>query len=94
MSGAMTFNSRLQHLQLYFTTGTISPTTLTQLQSSPCPTAVATIMSRSYNFGSGTKDNGNVQNITNCRNTSRTLSFAYGNLNRISQGYTTGTHVR
>jgi RHS repeat-associated protein len=92
ISGAITYNSRLQPLQLYFTPGTISPTTLTQLQSSACPTTVATIMSRSYNFGLGTNDNGNVQNITNCRNSNRTQNFAYDNLNRISQAYTTGTN--
>src|ERR1700730_10204636 len=57
ISGAMTYNSRLQPLQLYFVTGTISPTTLTQLQQNACPTATATIMSRSYNFGLGTNDN-------------------------------------
>src|SRR6266542_1978575 len=77
---------------MYFTTGTISSATLTQLQSGPCPTAVATIISRSYNFGLGTNDNGNLLNITNCRDTNRTQNFAYDNLNRISQGYTSGTN--
>ena len=92
IAGAMTYNSRLQPLQLYFTAGTISPTTLSQLQSTACPTTVATIMSRSYNFGSGTNDNSNVQNITNCRTSNRTQNFVYDSLNRINQAYTTGTN--
>ena len=36
---ADSYNSRFQPLQLYVTTGTISPSTLTQLQSLACPTA-------------------------------------------------------
>ena len=48
ISEALTYNSRLQPLQLYYTTGTISSGTLTQLQQSGCPTTVAVIMSRSY----------------------------------------------
>ncbi|HUA17088.1 MAG TPA: hypothetical protein VMG31_17470 [Verrucomicrobiae bacterium] len=62
---ADTYNDRLQPLQIYITTATISPTTLTQLQAMPCPTVGATIMSRSYNFAVALGDNGNVQSITN-----------------------------
>jgi RHS repeat-associated protein len=90
INGALTYNKRLQPLQMYYTTGTISPTTLTQLQSGTCPTTVATILSTDYNFGLGTNDNGNVQSITNCRNTNRSQNFAYDNLNRIWQSYSTG----
>jgi RHS repeat-associated protein len=90
ISGAMTYNSRLQPLQLYFTTGTISSGTLTQLQQAPCPTTAAAIMSRSYNFGLGTSDNGNVVSISNCRDTNRTQNFTYDGLNRIQAGYTSG----
>jgi RHS repeat-associated protein len=90
INGALTYNKRLQPLQMYYTTGTISPTTLTQLQGGTCPTTVATILSTDYNFGLGTNDNGNVQSISNCRNTNRTQNFAYDNLNRIWQSYSTG----
>ncbi len=91
ISEALTYNNRLQPLQMYYTTGTISQTTLTQLQQSACPTVMATIMNTSYNFAWGTSDNGNVQFITNCRNTNRTQNFAYDSLNRISQGYSSGS---
>ena len=90
ISGAITYNSRLQPLQLYFTVGTISPTTLNQLQQTACPTTAAMIMSRSYNFGFGTNDNGNVISITNCRDTNRTQNFDYDNLNRVQHAYTSG----
>jgi RHS repeat-associated protein len=90
VSGAVTYNSRLQPLQLYFTTGTISSGTLTQLQQTACPTTAAAIMSRSYNFGWGTNDNRNVISITNCRDTNRTQNFDYDNLNRIVDAYTSG----
>ncbi len=90
ISGAMTYNSRLQPLQLYFTTGTIASGTLTQLQQAACPTTTAALMSRSYNFGLGTNDNGNVASISNCRDTNRSQNFTYDTLNRIQTGYTSG----
>jgi RHS repeat-associated protein len=49
-------------------------------------------MSRAYIFGAGTNDNGNVQNIVNCRDGNRTQNFLYDSLNRIQQAYTTGTN--
>lgn len=62
-----------------------------QLQSMPCPTVAATIMSRSYDFSLGSNDNGNVQSVTNCLDTTRTQSFTYDSLNRISTGQSSGT---
>ena len=50
VNAAQTFNSRMQPLQMYYTVGTISPTTLSQLQGATCPTTTATIMSRLYDF--------------------------------------------
>jgi RHS repeat-associated protein len=90
INGAVTYNNRLQPLQMYYTTGAISQTTLNQLQTSTCPTAVAALMSTNYNFGLGTNDNGNVQSIANCRNTNRTQNFGYDSLNRIFQAYSSG----
>ena len=92
-STAFTYNSRLQPLQLYSTLGTISSSTLTQLQQgTTCPTAVGTIMSRSYNFGLGSNDNGRIQSIINCRDSNRTQNFTYDSLNRVSTAYTTGAN--
>ncbi len=90
ISGAMTYNSRLQPLQLYFTTGTISSATLDQLNLAPCPATTATIITRSYNFGLGANDNGNVLSVTNCRDANRTQNFTYDALNRMQTAYTTG----
>jgi len=87
---ADTFNSRLQPLQIYVSTATISSSTLSQLKSLPCPTTVATIMSRSYNFAAGSSDNGNTQSITNCLDSTRTQSFTYDALNRIASAQSSG----
>jgi len=91
INGVETYNSRMQPLQIYYTVGTISPTTLNQLQGITCPTTQATIMSRLYDFGqAGSSNNGSVQVITNCRDTNRTQNFFYDSLNRITQAYTSG----
>jgi RHS repeat-associated protein len=90
IGGAMTYNSRLQPLQLYFTAGTVTSGTLTQMQQTTCPTTAATIMSRSYNFGLGTSDNGNVNSISNCRDTNRTQNFTYDAFNRLQTAYSSG----
>jgi RHS repeat-associated protein len=88
---ADTYNDRLQPLQMYVTTNTITSATLTQLQSLPCPTAPATVMSRSYNFAAGTNDNGNVQSFTNCLDSTRTQTFTYDSLNRIATAQSSGS---
>jgi YD repeat-containing protein len=90
IKAAQTFNSRLQPLQLYFTTGTITSATLNQLAQTSCPTVSAAIMSRSYNFGAGTNDNGAVNAIANCRDNNRSQNFQYDTLNRIKQANSTG----
>jgi len=93
VNAAETYNSRLQPLQMYYTVGSISSNTLTQLQQATCPTTTATIMSRSYDFGqAGSNNNGTVQSITNCRDTNRTQNFVYDSLNRIQQAYTSGSN--
>jgi RHS repeat-associated protein len=90
INAALTYNSRLQPLQQYYTTGAISQTTLQQLAQTACPTTTATIMSRSYGFAVGTSDNGNVLGVTNCRDTTRNTNYQYDSLNRITQGNSTG----
>jgi len=47
-------------------------------------------MHRIYNFNPGT-DNGNVITITDCQHSDRTQNFDYDTLNRIKDGYTTGS---
>ena len=88
INGLLTYNSRLQLQQTYYTSGTVP--TPDQLQLT-CPTTAATIMSRLYNFGSGTNDNGNVHSITDCLVTNRTQNLDYDRLNRLADAYTTGT---
>jgi RHS repeat-associated protein len=88
ISGLMTYNSLLQPLQMFYTTGTVPP--LSQLQQANCPATVGTILHRVYNFGVGTNDNGNVNVITNCRDTNRTANYVYDRLNRIQQATSSG----
>jgi RHS repeat-associated protein len=83
-----TYNSRLQPLQLFYTTGTVPP--FSNLQQTTCPATVGTILHRTYNFGAGTNDNGDVLTEANCRDTNRTQNFFYDSLNRIQQAYTSG----
>jgi hypothetical protein len=45
---------------------------------------------RIYDFHAGT-DNGNVATITDCESTDRTQNFDYDSLNRMKDGYTTGS---
>ena len=93
LNAAETYNSRMQPLQIYYTVGTISSGTMSQLQQASCPTTTATIMSRLYDFGqAGSSNNGTVQTITNCRDTNRTQNFVYDSLNRIQQAYTSGSN--
>ncbi len=86
VNGAYTYNKRLQPKQIFF--GTNAPASLT---GTSCPTTVGNIMHRVYDFNEGTTDNGNVQLIRNCRDTTRNQNFTYDNLNRIWQAYTTGS---
>ena len=50
-----------------------------------------TVLSLSYNFHAGNFDNGNIYQIANNRDTTRTQSFTYDNLNRITQANTINT---
>ena len=86
INASMTYNSRLQPAQMFY--GTNTPGTFTGIT---CPATVGNIMHRTYAFGAGTNDNGNVQSIANCRDTKRTQNFDYDALNRIADAYTSGT---
>jgi RHS repeat-associated protein len=86
--GALAYNSRLQPMQLFY--GTNTPPLLTQMTAG-CPSTVGNIMNKTYNFSAGAGDNGNVLSIANCRDTTRTQSFTYDGLNRISSAQSSGT---
>jgi RHS repeat-associated protein len=86
INGALSYNSRLQPLQIFY--GTNTPPTIT---GSTCPSTVGNIMHRVYNFSLGSGDNGNVSSIANCQNTARSQSFYYDALNRIEVAESSGT---
>ena len=83
------YNSRLQPLQVFRTTG--ATLSATQLPLTTCLGIVGNVMHCVYGFGAGSGDNGNVQSILNCRDANRTQNFSYDNLNRIQNAYTTGS---
>jgi RHS repeat-associated protein len=84
IKAALSYNSRLQPLQMFY--GTNTPPVIT---GSSCPGTVGNIMHRVYHFGTN-NNNGNVQSIDNCRDTSRTANYQYDSMNRITQGNSTG----
>jgi RHS repeat-associated protein len=86
--GAVAYNSRLQPMQFFY--GTNTPPAIPSMNST-CPSTVGNIMNNTYNFGFGSGDNGNVLAITNCRDTTRTQSFAYDALNRIVSAQSSGS---
>lgn len=87
INGAFSYNSRLQPLQIFY--GTNSPPSLT---GSTCPSTVGNIMHRVYHFGLGSNDNGNVQEIDNCKDSNRTVFYTFDSLNRIESASTQGTN--
>jgi RHS repeat-associated protein len=70
-----TFNSRGQPIR-FQDCGLAS---CTDGSSSPTPY----LMDLNYNYGLGVNDNGNVQGITNNKNTARSQAFTYDGLNRL-----------
>jgi len=86
INAAFSYNSRLQPLQIFYGTNTVPP-----LTGSTCPSGPGNIMHRVYHFGLGASDNGNVQSIDNCRDTNRTVTYAYDSLNRVQSATTQGT---
>lgn len=51
------------------------------------------ILDLKYNFNAGAGDNGNVVGITNDRDGTRSQSFSYDTLNRLTGGWTTSTYA-
>ena len=82
------YNKRFQPCWMYGTTGTALPTNTTCTAGDPGP---GNILDLQYNFNLSAGDNGNVVGITNKRDSTRTQSFTYDQLNRIVQAQTSAT---
>jgi RHS repeat-associated protein len=81
------YNDRLQPCWLYVTTGSSLATNTACTGSS----AAGNILDLKYNFNLGAGDNGNVWGVTNNRDTTRTQSFTYDQVNRIATAKTSAT---
>jgi YD repeat-containing protein len=79
------YNSRLQPCWIYTTA---MPNTA--VVTTPCTetASAGTILDLKYNYNAGSGDNGNVVGITNDRDTTRSQSFTYDQVNRISTAQT------
>ncbi|MHB8486153.1 MAG: RHS repeat-associated core domain-containing protein [Candidatus Acidiferrales bacterium] len=82
------YNKRFQPCWMYGTTGTALPTNTTCTAGDPGP---GNILDLQYNFNLGAGDNGNVVGITNKRDSTRTQTFTYDQLNRIVTAKTSST---
>lgn len=82
------YNSRLQPCWMYATTGTALATTTNCTATDPGP---GNILDLQYKFDWGAGDNGNSIGITNNRDTTRTQSFTYDQVNRIVTAKTSST---
>lgn len=80
------YNNRLQHCWIYATAGTPLPTNTSCTASDPG----AGILDLQYNFNAG-QDNGNVLGITNNKDTARSQTFAYDQVNRITAAQSSST---
>jgi RHS repeat-associated protein len=82
------YNDRLQPCWMYATTGAPLATNTACTATDPGPGNILDLQ-YTYNLGSG--DNGNVIGIANKRDTTRSQSFAYDQVNRILSGQTSTT---
>jgi RHS repeat-associated protein len=88
LSSTFIYNSRLQPCWIYATTGSALAKSTACTATDPGP---ANILDLQYNFSLGTADNGNVNGITNNRDTTRSQNFYYDALNRLLTAETTST---
>lgn len=88
ITGATTFNGRSQPLEMQSTGSVVT------YPGSGCPGLGSTgnLLDLNYNFNYGSSDNGNVMGITNNRDTTRSQSFLYDALNRITSAQTASTY--
>jgi RHS repeat-associated protein len=83
----LTYNNRLQPLQMFYGTNTPNPGSML---GNTCPATVGNITHRVYGFAAGSSDNGNVLGILNCLDSNRNVTFSYDSLNRIESAATQG----
>ncbi len=83
ITSSFLYNSRLQLCRITaYSSGSVP-------SSCADPANHGNLMDRSYNFNFGAANNGNVIGITNYRDSSRSESFTYDSLNRITSGWST-----
>jgi RHS repeat-associated protein len=82
------YSSRLQPCWLFASTSVILATSTSCTAIDPGP---GNILDLKYSFNLGAGDNGNVMNITNNRDTNRTQTFTYDQVNRILTAQTSAT---
>jgi len=84
------YNNRLQPCWSYSTTSSALATNTSCSANDPGP---ATILDLQYTFNGGSGNNGNVVGITNNRDSTRSQSFTYDQVNRIIAGQTSSTYA-
>jgi RHS repeat-associated protein len=86
--GTYIYNQQLQPCWIYVTTGTAlsANTACTATDSTP-----GNILDLQYSFNLGAGDNGNVIGITNNRDSTRSQTYSYDQLNRLSTAQTIST---
>lgn len=80
------YNNRLQPCRITVQNSGIAPTSCAD------GTNTGNVLDYTYNFNSGTSDNGNVGGIANNRDSTRSQTFGYDNLNRLLSAQTTSTY--
>jgi RHS repeat-associated protein len=80
-------NSRLQPCRISVNTTGIAPTSCSDTGN------IGNVLDYSYNFNLGTADNGNVIGITNNRDATRSQSFTYDVMNRLTSAQTRSSGV-
>jgi len=85
LASTLYFNNRLQPCRISVKNTGTAPASCTDAAN------IGNVLDFAYNFSVGTADNGNVTAITNNRDTTRSQSFTYDSLNRISTAKTSST---
>jgi len=80
------FNNRLQPCRISVKSTGTAPSSCSNIAN------IGNILDYSYNFNLGANDNGNVTAITNNRDTTRSQSFTYDPLNRLTAAQTTSSY--
>lgn len=90
LTSTLLYNKRLQPCWLYATTGSALATTTLCTAADPGP---GNILDLQYGLNLGSGNNGNVISIANNRDSTRTQSFTYDQVNRIVTAETSSTYA-